>query len=582
MLTTITGTLLDAAGAPMHGYVTFTPDTPIVNVTDAGKTIPRVPVRADLDADGKFTAELQPADAPGVNPQNFTYRASLYVYSAGQRPARPTEFSFTATDGATLDLAEITPVTDSNGIPHVVGPTGPQGNQGPQGVAGPQGIAGPQGAPGVADDASVKNLIVTPASQTAVALTAAINTGTVGKLDKTEAEATYARAGAVVRPLVKRTPASSTQLTNGGGAAAGAGTINLADTADYVLGTSSVKITSGGTGSFRFWQLAPAITDFSAMTPRIVFKVPDYTNLNELKLYLGDAAMTNYWQANLDNLSARDSQKVTKQGEWSVLDIPRSTFTAVGAPSWANIQLARVFFSDKNATPATVQINSIGAVADPSSLPNGAAIFTFDDSDASHWTKAKPYLDKYGAPGVCFPILSNIGAGLTIPQMKAMRDMSGWEIGGHAWDTAEHTSGFAGLTAAAVRTKFDRIKTQTAEYGFTADNFAWPNGDSDAVAETVAREYWSVARGTQTGIQPATFTAPMRLKGVGDNPMSSAIAKAKADKGIAIFVIHRIVAANPAGNDVLESAFQAAVDACIAQGVPIMTLNGVLAATRAL
>ncbi|MFC8038750.1 GDSL-type esterase/lipase family protein [Paenarthrobacter sp. NPDC057355] len=169
MLTTITGTLLDAAGEPMHGYVTFTPDTPIVNVTDAGKTIPRVPVRADLDAEGKFTAELQPADAAGVNPQNFTYRASLYVYAAGQRPARPTEFSFTATDGATLDLADITPVTDNNGVPHVVGPAGPQGVQGPQGVAGP---AGPQGVPGIADDASVKSLITNPATQTGAAVKA--------------------------------------------------------------------------------------------------------------------------------------------------------------------------------------------------------------------------------------------------------------------------------------------------------------------------------------------------------------------------------------------------------------------------
>lgn len=144
--TTITGTLLDAAGAPMLGYVTFTPDTPIVNVAPAGKTIPRASVRADLDAEGKFSVELQPADAAGVNPQNFTYRAALYVYSTGQRPARPTEFSFTAPDGVTLDLADITPVTDNNGIPHVTGPTGK------------------------ADDASVKDLITDPESQTAEAL----------------------------------------------------------------------------------------------------------------------------------------------------------------------------------------------------------------------------------------------------------------------------------------------------------------------------------------------------------------------------------------------------------------------------
>jgi peptidoglycan/xylan/chitin deacetylase (PgdA/CDA1 family) len=396
-------------------------------------------------------------------------------------------------------------------------------------------------------------------------------------------DAAYARAGTVVRPLVKRALPISTTLTNGGGAAAGTGTITLADTADFVLGSSSVKVTSGGTGSYRFWQIAPAITDFTAKTPRIVFKIPDYTNLNELSIYLGDSAMTNYWKANLDNLGARDTQKVTRQGEWSVLDIARSDFSAVGAPDWANIQLARVYFADKNALATTVQINSVGAAADPAGLPNGAAVFTFDDSDQTHYTMAKPYLDKYGAPGVAFPILANIGAGgLSVAQLKTMRDMSGWEIGGHAWDTAEHTAGFIGLTAADVRTKFDRIKTQTAAYGFTADNFAWPNGDCDAVAESVAREYWSVARGTQPGIQPATWTKPMNLKGVAEATFSNAIAKAKASKGVAIFVIHRLVASAPTGNDVLESNFQGAVDACIAQGVPIMTLNGVLKATGGL
>ena len=438
--------------------------------------------------------------------------------------------------------------------------------------------------PGKLDEA-VTELATTPGSAFATAQSATIDTQVDPKIaaEQARAEAAYARAGSVVRPLVKQTVPVATKLTDGGGAAAGTGTLTLADTADFVLGTSSVKMTSGGTGSFRFYQLAPSITDFTGKTPRIVFKVPDYTNMNEAFLYIGNADMTSYWKANLDNLLARDTQKVTRQGEWSVLDIARSDFSAIGTPDWAAIANARIYITDKNATATTIQINSIGAVADPPGLPNGAAVFTFDDSDQTHYTKAKPYLDRYGAPGVAFPILSNIGgAGLSVAQLKTMRDMSGWEIGGHAWDTAEHTAGFIGLSDADVRVKFDRIKSQTASYGFTADNFAWPNGDCDAVSEAVAKEYWSLARGTQTGIQPATWTKPMRLKGSGETTFSNAIAKAKASKGVAIFVIHRIVAASPVGNDVLESNFQGAVDACIAQGVPIMTLNGVLKATGGL
>ncbi len=147
--TTISGTLRDAAGTPMWGYVTFTPDTSIVNVTGPdGSTIPRVPARADLDAAGKFIAELQPANGAGVNPQDFTYRAALHVAPQGKHPGRPVEFSFTALEGASVQLEEITPVTGNDGIPHVLGPQGPQGVQGPQGIAGPQGMQGPQGLKG--------------------------------------------------------------------------------------------------------------------------------------------------------------------------------------------------------------------------------------------------------------------------------------------------------------------------------------------------------------------------------------------------------------------------------------------------
>ncbi|MGG7450543.1 hypothetical protein ACQ3HE_06600 [Plantibacter auratus] len=458
-------------------------------------------------------------------------------------------------------------------------------------------FTGPAGPNTVPTAAAVVNVIQTDANaieavegiaegvatSAAAAAVSPIQTTINGRLSEASLAQVFATAGSVVRPLVRRTQATTTVLATGT-AASGTGTINATDTSDFAVGSSSVRLTSGGTGSYRFWQIATAVTDFTALTPRIIFKVPDYTNMNELSIYLGDTAMTNYFKANLAELAARDTQRFSKVGEWIVLDIARSDFTVgSGSPSWGTIQLARVYFTDKNATPATVQINSVGGVADPAALPNGAAIFTFDDADPTHWTVAKPYLDRIGAPGVAFPILSSIGGGgLSAAQLKAMRDLSGWEIGAHAKDTAEHTAGFAGLTEAQLISKYDYLKSTTAALGFTADNFAWPNGDSDLLAETVGRRYWSIARGTATGIQPATFTNAMRIKGVGDATLSNNVAKAKASKGVAVFVIHRLVSSGPVGTDYTIANFQAAVDACVAQGVPIMTFNELLKRTGAL
>lgn len=388
----------------------------------------------------------------------------------------------------------------------------------------------------------------------------------------------YAELALRNQPHRPRRATAATTVLATGTAASGAGTLDAADTTDFAVGSSSVRMTTGGTGSFRFWQIATTVTDFSALIPRIIFKVPSFTNLNELYLYLGDTAMANYFKANLAEIAARNEQRFSKVGEWIVLDIPRSDFTVgAGSPVWTTIQVARVFIADKNNTPATIQINSVGGVPDSTALPNGAAVFTFDDSDASHWTVAKPYLDRIGAPGVSFPILSNIDSGgLTATQLRAMRDYSGWEIGGHAYDAAEHTAGFTGLSEDVLDSRFDRIKSNGASLDLPMENFAWPNGDSDLLAEKVARRYFRSARGTSTGIQPPTFTNPMRLKGVGDNPLSNAVAKAKSSKSIAIFVIHRLVTSGASGTDVLTSAFQAAVDACVAQGVPIMTLSEVI------
>jgi len=399
-----------------------------------------------------------------------------------------------------------------------------------------------------------------------------------------DGDAKYARLGSVVRPVIKRTAPASTKLTQGGGTPAGTGTVTLADTTDFASGTSAVKILSGGTGAFRLY-LFPSIGtwDLSAHHLRILIKVPDWTNVNELYVRASSDAGTGYRQWNINESPSGINKRILRPGEWAWIDLIRTDATTiVGAVNWAAINDIRVFFTDKNATAVTIQINGIERIPDPAGLPNGAVIFTCDDLHISHWTIAKPKLDQVGAPGVAFPIIGNVGgSSMSAAQLTALRDYSGWEIGAHAYDNTEHAAGFAGKTEAQLRTIFDRLKSLNAQNGFGSDVLAWPNGDSDTLAQRVAREYFTTARGTTNGTQSANYDNAMNTRAWGITSTATAqgyIDRAKSGRGIAQFVMHAIVPSGPTGLDTLQSDFEATVDYAVAQGVPIMTTAQVLQA----
>jgi hypothetical protein len=386
------------------------------------------------------------------------------------------------------------------------------------------------------------------------------------------------------RPTTVRSEAASLVLTDGTWGYAGthpAG--SLTDTSDFVLGASSAYLTTNAAGAYG--AIDKTVTwDVSAKMVRVTFKVTGIANITTLKLYLGDSSLTNYFQVSLNPGTGRTTQLIVRDGDWATLDISRGDFTTgAGAPSWASIAKVRFFCQDNATGAVTFRVNAIGLVPDTAVFPNGCVVFALDDADASHWTIAKPYMDRYSFPATCFPILGTLdGTGLQTSQLKTARDYSGWEVGGHASTTAVHSAGLAGLTSAAVKTEFETIKKWMLANGFNSDAYAWPNGDSDGISEAVARTYWACGRGTiNQYTQASSVPNPYRITSFNLTSLSSGQAtaivdKVKTGKALGVIVAHKIIASPVGLNDVSTATFQAVVDYCAAQSVPVLTLSEAL------
>lgn len=142
----VSGRLLDSAGRPLVGVLSFTPDTTIM--VDGATVTTNHSVQVPLDVEGEFSVELLGNDVEGLVPQGFTYRIEFELYDAGREYQYTAPFSFSAPSGAAIPFESIVPITPNTGEPVTAGPTGPQGPEGPQGPPGEDGVDGMDGLPG--------------------------------------------------------------------------------------------------------------------------------------------------------------------------------------------------------------------------------------------------------------------------------------------------------------------------------------------------------------------------------------------------------------------------------------------------
>ena len=370
-------------------------------------------------------------------------------------------------------------------------------------------------------------------------------------------------------------------------AGAGLASANLNDTSDFFLGDRSVKLVSLTTSGTSAATIGGLSLDATGCDVRIFFKYDSPTALSSLKIMLGSGgALTDRFEKIFLDLGSTSTAVgyPSLPGDWTVLDIPWSTFGVTGSPTRSAITNMQLNVINKAGSAVTIQFGGVALIPNDelNKWPNGVVTLTFDDSYAGQWTNARPYLDKFGLRGTFFPIVGSLGGSyFTLNNLKALRDQ-GHEIGAHATSVSAHTAGIVALTQEERRAELESLRQWQADNGFNSTSYAYPNGWwSREAAIDVGRYYDSGRLAFSNMIGSVRPEDPFRLRAVNGATQQASlngfVDQVKSGKGWLNVIFHDVVASGASGNNITTANFTAFIDYCLSQGVPIRTQAEVMA-----
>lgn len=288
-----------------------------------------------------------------------------------------------------------------------------------------------------------------------------------------------------------------------GWSASGSGTASseVNDTTDFVTGDRSARATTTGTGAVsNIERLTGLSINATARMFRIRIKIDSgsFANLQRINVFAGDTSLTNNYKWFLQTNTA--TTNYIQEGEWVTITLPWSDIVATtGTPNRGVITAFRVQVTDNSSGAVTWRVDSVETVADATSkFPNGVVSIVADDCRDSIWTLLKPLMDARGMSGTMFTIADAVGTSgrLTMAQLKAMQDHSGWEIGGHAATAGVHNAadGLLSSDGNDQDREFEAMKNWLVVNGFNGEGFAYPQGKYNAAAIEKMRKYFSYGR----------------------------------------------------------------------------------------
>lgn len=357
---------------------------------------------------------------------------------------------------------------------------------------------------------------------------------------------------------------------------------NLNDTTDFVLGSQSAKVVTGGAGaSVTLGKLAMTSMNMTGKHFVAWVKLTNGAKLstaNALQMFAGDTSLANNYLLNVANLS---SNCAITDGEWVPIAFDFNNASSTGAPNRAAITDLRFRIQDDGTgTKVTVQLNGVSIVPNAATpFPNGVATIWWDDVFTDAYTLGRPRMDLYNFPGVCCPIIEKIGTSgyLTLAQLKALQVNNGWQVVPHAYTTAAHDNRFSTLTAAQVDDEIGRSLDYLASNGFEElDSFAYPGGiwstDVGTTAEASALKFFRVCRLTTAWPrQQMPVVTPGRVGAL--DGQSSALATFQAEVDRAYTEGEWINLVWHGG----DANLNAKIDYLNTKGIPVRTATDVLA-----
>jgi hypothetical protein len=371
---------------------------------------------------------------------------------------------------------------------------------------------------------------------------------------------------------------------------AGTGTLSE-DTSDFVIGTQSLKyLTAGDEAESRVRKKSVGPYDFTGKDLRLTFKVSGLSHVNNFEVFLSsDNLATN----NVHYPVSVPVQPYIADGEWAAITISWGDLAnnfPPGSIARNKVNYVEFRFEDDGEAPVTFHVNEVAAVPQPSS---GVVSIVFDDGWESGYTRARPYLDKYGyrATAVIIRDLINAGSYMSMAQLQALQTDSDWDIAAHADTVADHNAGFANLEDSVVEEDIQGIKRWLIENGFKRrDVFAWPQGSFTASQMVIARRFFNAIRGTTGGSGggagpqetfPPGENGRLRTWVIGNTAtatdVETALSQCSTHKSWLILSFHQIVASGAeTGLECNEATFKAMVDKIAAKGLAVKTVAEVL------
>lgn len=364
----------------------------------------------------------------------------------------------------------------------------------------------------------------------------------------------------------------------------GAASFTANDTADYALGTQSVRIVTDSINTAAIMR-SPAITvDATDKQVVIWVKVTGVAYLTEMNLYAGDASLANHYNWTIADAGGV-AQHVFREGEWAPVVLGFADAFVVGTPSRAAIALMQFRVRASNGNTVTVRVGGVGLSNELSTFPKGVISIACDDSYLSQFTQLKTALDRYGWGATAYTIVDRLGVAgfMTLDNLKELERIHGWEIGGHSYTMANHGIGYGNMTDSEVEDDIRKLKTWLVDHNFIgADHMAYPLGSYSIAAQEVIGKYFATGRTvTNRLIETVRPSDRMRLRSLSVSntiPLSTAKAlvdKVAAQKGWGIITFHDIVTSPTVGTHWSIADTFALIDYIATKDVVVMNVGDV-------
>lgn len=397
-------------------------------------------------------------------------------------------------------------------------------------------------------------------------------------------------AASLIPPKPQKQMIQTFQSGHGWAAVNDSGVVtNLNDTADYAVGSQSVKIVTNGTnGGATIYKYGTTAVDFTNKNVAVLIKFDNSTHNRGVTIQLGSTGtMSANYQFNPVNLAGTD-QPVGPDGQYNWHVIPWNPTVVTGSPNRAAITDFSIRVTDDNTgNLVTAHVQAIAAVPIPSVWTNGCVSFDLDDGFASHYTSARPILGKYGYAANLYPVCEAVDSGagyMTTTQVQELQNVYGWSVGAHSDTWAHHGMALSAQTSDELALFVKANRKWLADRGLRGfDFFAYPGGIDSGPNLAIARQYYATARTVNQRTRetlPAGDHHRLRIY-LMDASKSVANIQAEIDAAYSgnyhlILVAHDMVASGATSGTILTSTFSSVVDYVASKGMPVKTIQQVL------